>query len=180
MLIWVILEPFGHPRMDSKRLTKAQKIGGMYDSKSKLRSKPLTKSLSLDNRTIHPAHLQAFEYLFGSIWGSPNGQKQHKSLATLRCTNISQFSNSDTEGVHFLLKHFCDQYSNLDSLKWTILHCIGKVNYDPSGNLLKWERAYIEGLAEVPGVARVYFRAKIASLDHQADPPRDPPPPRPP
>jgi hypothetical protein len=35
---------------------------------------------SLDIRDKQPAHLQAFEYLFGSIWGCPNALKQHKQL----------------------------------------------------------------------------------------------------
>jgi hypothetical protein len=54
--------------------------------------------------------------------------------------------NSDFEGVYYLVKHFCENHSDISTLKWTILHNVGKVNTDPSGNLLKWERAYIDGL----------------------------------
>jgi hypothetical protein len=51
-----------------------------------------------------------------------------------------------------LLKHFCEIHGNIDSLKWCILHQIGKVTNDPAGNLLKWEHAYIEYFGTVwPG-----------------------------
>ena len=100
----------------------------------------------------------------------------HKSKikAAIRDT-FSGAQSCDNEGVYYLLKHFVEKHpqmfeidptspslsvdlsNNLASrsntrkrknwpLKWTIFHHIGKTNHDPAGNLLKWERAYIEGL----------------------------------
>jgi hypothetical protein len=47
MLFLAVLEPFGHPQMDPKRYSKVKglQLGGMYSSMSKLRNRPLTKSL---------------------------------------------------------------------------------------------------------------------------------------
>jgi hypothetical protein len=61
----------------------------------------------------------------------------------------SQGFNSELEGVHYLVEHFCEAHPNISSLKWTILHHVGKGNYDPAGDLLKWEHAYIDGLGTI-------------------------------
>lgn len=50
----------------------------------------------------------------------------------------------NNEGIHNLLKHFCQFHDNIGSLKWTIIDQIGKSTNDPAGNLLKYEHAYIE------------------------------------
>ena len=30
------------------------------------------------------------------------------------------------------------------TLRWQIIHCIGKETNDPAGNILRWEHAYID------------------------------------
>jgi hypothetical protein len=45
MMFLVILGPFRHPQMDLKKVDKGLQMGGMYGPMSKLRNKPLTKSL---------------------------------------------------------------------------------------------------------------------------------------
>jgi hypothetical protein len=56
--------------------------------------------------------------------------------------NFWDLGNND--GDLYLVRHFCEKHLNINSLKWTILHKIGKVLNDPAGNLLKWEHAYID------------------------------------
>lgn len=74
-----------------------------------------------------------------------NGAIRSHSAGLFTQGRNSQTHDSDLD-VFYLLEHFCNNHSNIASLKWTILHNIGKSNHDPSGNLLKWEHAYIEGL----------------------------------
>jgi hypothetical protein len=71
-------------------------------------------------------------------------RKLKKELQNFR-ENPHNFQNINKikEGDFHLLKHFCENHENIDSLKWTILHNIGKVTSDPLGNLSKWEHAYI-------------------------------------
>ena len=53
--------------------------------------------------------------------------------------------SSSSEGDIHLLNHFAKHHKDMSSLKWTILHQIGKKTIiDPAANLLKWEHAYID------------------------------------
>ena len=52
--------------------------------------------------------------------------------------------DSVTQGEVHLWNHFIEKHSNLNSLFWLIIDEIGKETKDPSGNLLRWEHAYIE------------------------------------
>ena len=55
-------------------------------------------------------------------------------------------TNTDTaseDQVH-LWNHFVEKHKDMKSLKWVILHQIGKDTHDPAANLLRWEHAYIE------------------------------------
>ena len=45
MLFFVNVGPLGHPQMDKKKVDKGLQVGGMYGPMSKLKDKPLTKSL---------------------------------------------------------------------------------------------------------------------------------------
>lgn len=42
-----------------------------------------------------------------------------------------------SEGDYHLLDHFAHNHTDLSSLKWVVLHNIGKVAPDPAGNLLR-------------------------------------------
>jgi hypothetical protein len=64
------------------------------------------------------------------------------SESTVREINFEP--DQDSDGSIYLWKHFCLNHSDISTLKWMILHKIGKDGYDPSGGLLKWEHAYID------------------------------------
>jgi hypothetical protein len=64
-------------------------------------------------------------------------------------THADRTGDANNDSIHYLIKHFCDKHVDISSLKWTIFHCIGKNKKDPSGNLLKWEHAYIDGFGTV-------------------------------
>ena len=78
----------------------------------------------------------------------------HKSVIKNCALTSGNFSESEKD-VRFLLQHFRDCHKNdkgeveTKSLKWLILHNVGKVDRDPAVNLLCWERAYIEGFDTV-------------------------------
>ena len=51
---------------------------------------------------------------------------------------------AETDGDWHLVNHFCQKHKDISTLKWVVIHDIGKCTKDPDGNLLKWEHAYIE------------------------------------
>jgi hypothetical protein len=51
---------------------------------------------------------------------------------------------SDIEADIHLIDHFCQKHTDLSSLKWVVLHKVGKETNNPASHLLKWEHAYIE------------------------------------
>jgi hypothetical protein len=61
---------------------------------------------------------------------------QRKCGTILYCTYIEA-------DIH-LIDHFCQKHTDLSSLKWVVLHKVGKETNNPASHLLKWEHAYIE------------------------------------
>jgi hypothetical protein len=69
-----------------KKVLKGPQVGGMYDPMSKLKNKPLTKSIGpfLQEKWSKTTRKQFFYAVFGhfgAIWASPSGSKKvHKAL----------------------------------------------------------------------------------------------------
>ena len=53
-------------------------------------------------------------------------------------------ADSTTEGEVHLWNHFVTHHNDISTLKWVIIDKRGKETYDPSGNLLVYEHAYID------------------------------------
>jgi hypothetical protein len=69
----------------------------------------------------------------------------HKSkLNKVLNSGSDSLADESVDGDIHLLQHFSRVHTNLTSLKWVILHNIGKIEPDPAGNLLRWEHAYID------------------------------------
>ena len=79
--------------------------------------------------------------------------RTHKSVirkAIERKISTGSFVTAESDkDCHYLIKHFCENHGDCDSLQWLIIHQVGKVGRNPAVNLLQWERAYIEGFGTI-------------------------------
>jgi hypothetical protein len=81
MIIFAILEPFGLPKMDPKRKTKARKWTGCMVQMAKLRNKPLKKTLdpSYQDKWSKNNQKTVFLYCFWPFSGQMDPKRYPKT-----------------------------------------------------------------------------------------------------
>jgi hypothetical protein len=88
---------------------------------------------------------------FKTRW-SNHKSKLNKNIEIYKNKGERAISDLKSEGKiedFRLIKHFCEEHDSIFSLKWCIIHAIGKKGNQPAANLLRWEHAYIDYFSTV-------------------------------